>query len=97
MGKTWGDVFNFHKRQGHDPSSAAVKADEWQKRQPWARCPSTHCERSQECRSPNECSASKQLECASCHGSGIVGYPPDDYFNCPNRAEPPAQPDPKGE
>ena len=23
----------------------------------WQRCPSTHCERSQECRSPNECSA----------------------------------------
>ena len=27
-------------------------------KQPWQRCPSTHCERSQECRSPHECSAS---------------------------------------
>ena len=26
-------------------------------KQPWQRCPSTHCERSQECRSPHECSA----------------------------------------
>lgn len=24
----------------------------------WKRCPSTHCERHQECRSPHECSAS---------------------------------------
>ncbi len=24
--------------------------------EPWQRCPSTHCERSQECRSPSECS-----------------------------------------
>lgn len=23
---------------------------------PWARCPSTHCERRQECASPHECS-----------------------------------------
>ena len=23
----------------------------------WKRCPSTHCERAEECRSPNECSA----------------------------------------
>ena len=24
----------------------------------WERCPSTHCERAQECRSPNECAGS---------------------------------------
>jgi hypothetical protein len=32
---------------------AALTADD----DPWNRCPSTHCERAQECRSPNECSA----------------------------------------
>lgn len=25
-------------------------------KEPWRRCPSTHCERSQECRTPHECS-----------------------------------------
>jgi hypothetical protein len=27
------------------------------KSEPWKRCPSTHCERAQECRSPSECAA----------------------------------------
>lgn len=66
--KTWGDVFNFYKRQGHDPSSAAVKADEWENRQPWANCPSTHCERSQECRSPSECSGLRTLQASRMGG-----------------------------
>ena len=37
VAKTWGDVFNSYKRQGHDPSSAALKADEWEARQRKAR------------------------------------------------------------
>lgn len=59
MSKSWGDVFNFYKHQGHDPSSAAAKADEWEKHRPWNRCPNTHCERAQECRSRGECCAVK--------------------------------------
>ncbi|WDA37826.1 hypothetical protein [Sphingobium sp. YC-XJ3] len=31
--------------------------DAWNALQPWKHCPSTHCERAQECRSVNECSA----------------------------------------
>lgn len=31
----------------------------WNVLEPWKHCPSTHCERSQECRSPNECSATR--------------------------------------
>ena len=30
---------------------------------PWARCPSTHCERRQECASPHECTVTMQREC----------------------------------
>jgi len=30
----------------------------------WKRCPSTHCERAQECRSPNECSGTDANEIA---------------------------------
>ena len=36
----------------------AEKATEiWNTLKPWEHCPSTHCERAQQCRSPNECSA----------------------------------------
>lgn len=31
--KNWGDAFLYHRGQGHDPSSAAEKADAWEKRQ----------------------------------------------------------------
>lgn len=58
--RDWGSVFNHYKAKGCDPSDAAHRADQWEKRQDgarWSRCPSTHCERRQECSSPNECSA----------------------------------------
>ena len=32
----------------------------WNVLTPWKHCPSTHCERAQECRSVNECSAEKR-------------------------------------
>jgi len=32
----------------------------WGAIKPWQSCPSTHCERSRECRSVNECSAEKR-------------------------------------
>ena len=32
----------------------------WSVLKPWEHCPSTHCERAQECRSVNECSAEKR-------------------------------------
>jgi hypothetical protein len=56
----WGVIFNRYKQRGHDPASAAYMADQWEKRQHpdrWKNCPSTHCERRQECSSKNECSA----------------------------------------
>jgi hypothetical protein len=31
--ETWGDVYNRHKAKGMDPSDAAFRADEWEKRQ----------------------------------------------------------------
>ena len=34
----------------HDPHIRALMS------RPWELCPSTHCERAQECRSPSECS-----------------------------------------
>lgn len=34
-------------------------ANAWNALKPWRHCPSTHCERAQECRSVNECSAEK--------------------------------------
>ncbi len=34
-------------------------AQAWAVLKPWQSCPSTHCERAQECRSVNECSAEK--------------------------------------
>jgi len=58
----WGAVFRHYRRKGHDHGSAAYLADQWQKRQRqdrWRDCPSTHCERRQECSSPHECSAKK--------------------------------------
>lgn len=60
MSATWAAVFNRHKSRGCDPSDAAFRADQWEKRRHpgrWANCPSTHCERRQECASPNECCA----------------------------------------
>ena len=57
---TWGAVFNRYKARGADPASAAYSADQWEKRQRpdrWRDCCSTHCERRQECCSPNECCA----------------------------------------
>lgn len=57
----WGAVYNFYLSRGHDHGSAAYQADQWEKRQRhdrWRRCPSTHCERRQECASPHECCAS---------------------------------------
>jgi hypothetical protein len=57
---TWGTVFNRYVSRGHDHSSAAFQADQWEKRQHqrrWSECPSTHCERRQECASPHECCA----------------------------------------
>jgi hypothetical protein len=57
---TWDTIFNRYKSLGIDPSDAAYRADQWEKRQHqdrWANCPSTHCERWHECRSPYDCSA----------------------------------------
>lgn len=59
---TWGVIYNRHLRQGEDHSSAAYAADQWEKRQRldrWKNCPSTHCERRQECASPHECSTQR--------------------------------------
>ena len=59
---TWGAVYRRRLSKGEDHGSAAFAADQWEKRQRanrWKNCPSTHCERSQECRSPHECCASK--------------------------------------
>lgn len=36
----------------------------WDTLRPWEHCPSTHCERTQECRSVNECSANKSTVAA---------------------------------
>lgn len=58
---TWSVVFNRYCERGCDKSDAAYRADQWEKRQVqkrWQHCCSTHCERSEECRSPNDCSAS---------------------------------------
>lgn len=61
MGETqWGVIFNRLRQKGHDASSAAYEADQWEKRKHldrWKHCPSTHCERRQECSSHHECSA----------------------------------------
>ena len=67
---TWGTIFNHYKRKGHDPADAAYRADQWQKRQDtgrWRNCPSTHCERREECCSPNECSAKISPEVREAH------------------------------
>jgi hypothetical protein len=64
MDNTWGAVFIRYKARGCDPSDAAFRADQWEKRQDntrWARCPSTHCERAQECHTPNECGAEGRI------------------------------------
>lgn len=54
---TWSDIFWKYVRRGEDRCAAAFMADNWERRQKpnWARCPSTHCERRQECASPNGC------------------------------------------
>lgn len=34
---------------------------------PWTRCPNTHCERREECASPNECTAKRDEDaCPEC-------------------------------
>lgn len=61
----WGAIYNRYLKRGHDHGSAAFAADQWEKRKDakrWSRCPSTHCERAQECRSPHECSATLPRE-----------------------------------
>lgn len=58
---TWGIVYTRYRKRGEDASSAAFMADQWEKRQHqnrWHHCCSTHCERREECASPNECVAS---------------------------------------
>jgi hypothetical protein len=58
---TWGTIYSRYLARGHDHGSAAFNADQWEKRQHrsrWKHCPSTHCERRQECASPHDCSAS---------------------------------------
>ena len=60
---TWGTIYQKYVRRGHDHADAAFRADQWEKRQDvdrWRRCPSTHCERRQECASPHECCATKK-------------------------------------
>lgn len=52
----WASTFNRKLRQGHDHGSAAFSADRAERRAAQA-CPSTHCNRSEECRSPHECSS----------------------------------------
>lgn len=58
---SWGDVYRRYLGRGYDHGAAAYYADQNEKRKyskRWKHCPSTHCERSHECRSPNECCAS---------------------------------------
>ena len=53
-------VLNRLLQRGHDRADASYRADQWEKRQDpkrWANCASTHCERRQECTSPNDCFA----------------------------------------
>lgn len=60
---TWSTVYRRHLQRGEDHGYAAFAADQWEKRQKsrrWKMCPSTHCERRQECTSPHECSAAKE-------------------------------------
>lgn len=38
----------------------AVQALNERRSKPWLRCPSTHCERREECASPNECIVGNQ-------------------------------------
>lgn len=52
----WAVTFNRKLSLGHDHGSAAYSADLAEKRAT-TRCPSTHCQRSRECRSPHECSS----------------------------------------
>lgn len=53
----------------------------WDTLRPWEHCPSTHCERTQECRSVNECSANKstvaalQAQPAQAQGDDVVEAP----------------------
>lgn len=58
---SWGAIYNRHLKRGEDHGSAAYAADQWEKRKHlvrWRYCSSTHCERSNECRSPHDCTAS---------------------------------------
>lgn len=48
-------------RSGKSPIEAAYESRQWEKRaypNRWSQCSSTHCERSEECRSPSDCCAS---------------------------------------
>jgi hypothetical protein len=54
----WATTYNRKLAQGHDHGSAACAADAAEKRAA-ANCPSTHCNRSDECHSPSDCSAKK--------------------------------------
>jgi hypothetical protein len=56
----------------------------------WANCPSTHCERSQECRSPNGCTVKSggrrallpafRAHCEEMHGGPLPDWPDDPYL-----------------
>lgn len=54
----WGQAFNRAIARGHDHGSAAEIADRAEQRAA-KNCPSTHCERRQECASPHECIVQK--------------------------------------
>lgn len=56
----WARIYNRYLAMGHDNGSAAYAANKAEKRCA-ANCPSTHCNRSAECRSPSECSAKRTL------------------------------------
>jgi hypothetical protein len=56
MNGPWAQTFNRYMKKGHDHGSAAYAADQAEKRAA-NECPSTHCNRSDECRSPHDCSS----------------------------------------
>lgn len=54
-------MFESFKRRGFSDVDAEHEARQWEKRQHadrWKHCCSTHCGRSEECRSPHDCAAS---------------------------------------
>ncbi len=50
------DNNNRHSLWGFNPPLKLVP------RQPWKKCPSTHCERREECTSPSECIVKSENE-----------------------------------